>query len=152
MKKQSHLVSPDHLSDFLLLESRERGEILTNLKLQKLLYYSQAWHLVRNNQALFEEDFQAWVHGPVLPSQYQRFKRYEWRPIDEEIVMPNLPSNLKDYMKEIVDVFGCETATNLELMTHNERPWKEARRGLTPDQHSTAVISKTLMKEFYQSL
>lgn len=146
------LISPDQVSNFLLHESRERGEVLTNLKLQKLLYYAQAWHLVRKKQQLFKEDFQAWVHGPVLPSQYMRFKIFEWRPILEDITRPRLSHDLNCYLKEIVDVFGCETATNLELMTHNERPWKETRRGLAPDQQSTAIIPKELMKEFYQSL
>lgn len=142
----------DHISDFLLCESRERGEVLTNLKLQKLLYYSQAWHLVRKDQALFKEDFQAWVHGPVLPSQYKRFKAFEWRPITENVVLPKLSDELASYLKEIVDVFGSETAINLELMTHKELPWKEARQELAPDQSSTAIISKESMKAFYQSL
>ncbi len=152
MKKATDLISPNQTSDFLLCESRERGDVLTNLKLQKLLYYAQAWHLVHKDKCLFAEDFQAWIHGPVLPSQYQRFKVYEWRPILEEIVSPQLSIDLKCYLKEIVDVFGCETATTLELMTHHERPWKEARQGLAPDQQSTAIIPKELMKEFYRSL
>jgi len=152
MKSFPDLISPNHASDFLLCESRERGDILTNLKLQKLLYYAQAWHLALKDQSLFAEDFQAWVHGPVLCSQYQRFKVYEWRPILEEVLLPRLSSELKLYFKEIVDVFGCETATALELMTHNERPWKETRRGVASDQQSTAIIPKELMQEFYKSL
>jgi uncharacterized phage-associated protein len=152
MKQLPDLISPNHVSDFLLYESRERGDILTNLKLQKLIYYAQAWHLALKGKPLFEENFQAWIHGPVLPSQYQRFKTYEWRPILEEIVFPQLPSELDRHLKEIVDVFGCETATTLELMTHNESPWKAARNGISPDQQSTAIISKQSMKTFYKSL
>ena len=152
MKTAPDLISPSRTSDFLLCESRERGDVLTNLKLQKLLYYAQAWHLALKSKCLFAEDFQAWVHGPVLPSQYQRFKICEWRPILEEVTPPKLSPDLSCYLKEIVDVFGCETATTLELMTHNERPWKEARQGIPPDQQSTAIIPKELMKEFYQSL
>lgn len=152
MKKSLDLVSPKQVADFLLYESRERGELLTNLKLQKLLYYSQAWHMVLKGSPLFLEDFQAWVHGPVLPSQYQRFKTFEWRPILEEINSPQLSSDLSNFLKEIVDVFGSETATALELMTHNERPWQEARQGLPPDVQSTTVISKESMKDFYRSL
>jgi len=152
MNQSGDLISPSHLSDFLLYESRERGDILTNLKLQKLLYYSQAWHLALKGKELFEEDFQAWVHGPVLPSQYQRFKNFEWRPILEEISRPKLESQLDQYLNEVVDVFGCETAVSLELMTHQEPPWKEARNGMAPDQLSTAIILKDSMKRFYQSL
>ncbi len=152
MTAQQDLISPDLVSDFLLCESRERGDVLTNLKLQKLLYYAQAWHLALKDIPLFHEDFQAWVHGPVLPSQYQRFKAFEWRPILEEILFPEILLHLKTYLKEVIDVFGCETATSLELMTHQELPWKEARQDLAPDQPSTATIHKESMKTFYKSL
>lgn len=151
--KHSDLASPECVADFLLCESRERGDNLTNLKLQKLLYYAQAWHLALRNQPLFSEDFQAWIHGPVLPSQYQRFKKFEWRPIlEEKITIPQLSNELNRHLKEVVEVFGSETATALELMTHNEFPWKEARQGIAPDQQSTAIISKESMKKFYKSL
>lgn len=73
----SDLIIPNSVSDYLLVENRERGENLTNLKLQKLLYYAQAWHLALRNAPLFDEDFQAWVHGPVLPSQYLRFRSFQ---------------------------------------------------------------------------
>ncbi len=152
MNQTGDLISPNLLSDFLLYESRERGDILTNLKLQKLLYYSQAWHLALKDRELFDEDFQAWIHGPVLPSQYQRFKNFEWRPILEEIKLPQLDPELHRHLKEVIEVFGSETATSLELMTHQELPWKEARNGIAPDQPSTAIILKNSMKSFYQSL
>ena len=74
MKTQSESVSPTHIANFLLIECRERGDIFTNLKLQKLLYYAQAWYLALRGQSPFHRGFQAWVHGPALPSQYKRFK------------------------------------------------------------------------------
>lgn len=148
----SDIISPKQAADFLIFESRERGDIITNLKLQKLLYYSQAWHLALQDNPLFEEDFQAWIHGPVLPSQYQRFKASEWRPILEEINLPQLSPAIQKHLIEVVDVFGTETATALELMTHNELPWQEARKGIPADQPCTALISKETMKSFYKSL
>ena len=54
-----------------------------NLKLQKLVYYAQAWHLALRDVPLFEEDFEAWVHGPVIPALYQEYKKFGWRPILE---------------------------------------------------------------------
>lgn len=153
MKPLSDNISSASTANFLLIESRERGDILTNLKLQKLLYYAQAWYLAIHNKSLFSEDFQAWIHGPVLPSQYQRFKKFEWRPILEEgITLPALKDeNIKAHLIEIVDVFGVENASALELMTHNEMPWKQARKGIPVNQHSTAIISKESMRTFYQS-
>ena len=145
------LLSPNDVADFLLAECRERGEVLTNLKLQKLLYYAQAWHLALFDKCIFEEDMQAWVHGPVLPSQYARLREYQWRPIDEDVEKPDLSDGLSDHLKEIVDVFGSETAVALELMTHRENPWFEARKNLASDAHSTEVISKDTMRGYYRS-
>ena len=152
-KPRSDVLAPDIVANFLLTECRERGDVLTNLKLQKLLFYAQAWYLVLKNEPLFHEDFQAWVHGPALLSQYRRFKEFEWRPILKDIP----PMKLEDsavvaHLKEIVDVFGVESASALEMMTHNEAPWKDARQGLRADEPSSAVISKESMKSFYKSL
>lgn len=152
MESLHDIVSPKDVADFLLCESRERGEILTNLKLQKLLYYAQAWYLALQNKPLFSEDFQAWVHGSVLPSQYQRFKRCEWRPILEEIAPPQLSDDISSHLIEVVNVFGIETASALELMNHKERPWLEARKEIGADQPSSNVISKESMRSFYKSL
>lgn len=142
---------PFDVADYLISECRERGEILTNLKLQKLLYYADAWNLALRDAALFDEDFKAWVHGPVLLSQYHRFKDYKWHPITEEIEKPQLPDDLSAFLDEIIDVFGSETAVSLELMTHREEPWLEARGDTPPTEPSTATISKETMKRFYRS-
>jgi uncharacterized phage-associated protein len=147
------LVNPKDVSDFLLVESRERGDVLTNLKLQKLIYYAQAWFLALRDKPLFQEDLQAWVHGPVLPTQYFRFRDRKWLPIvDDSIVRPGIPAEVYGHLIEIVDVFGSETAVALELMTHRELPWVEARAGLAPDAPSTAIINKETMKAFYKSM
>jgi uncharacterized phage-associated protein len=146
------LVPPNALADFLLVSCREQGEILTNLKLQKLMYYSQAWHLALKGSALFDEDFQAWVHGPVLPSQFFRFRNYQWRPILDDIVAPEIEEPSAKFLEEIIDVFGSETAVALELMTHRERPWVEARGNLPIDALSNNVITKDSMKTYYREL
>lgn len=146
------LTAPNHVADFLLVNSREAGEVLTNLKLQKLIYYSQAWFLALNGQALFDEEFQAWVHGPVLPSQYFRFSEFRWKPITDEVVEPVLPEAVTDHLCEVLEVFGVETAVSLEHMTHDEMPWKQARGDLDPHEPSKAIIRKDWMKEFYAQL
>ena len=145
-------LSPDLTADFLLVESRERGEVLTNLKLQKLLYYADGWYAVVSGSPLFTEDFEAWVHGPALPSQYRRFSHFEWRPIDLDLARPEVPADVAAHLEEVIDVFGCETAVALELMTHREPPWVEARTGLPSDAPSNNVICKRRMKTYFQSL
>lgn len=153
MPAHSDVISPKNTANFLLVESRERGDVLTNLKLQKLLYYAQAWYLALRGKPLFAEDFQAWIHGPVLPSQYKRFKKHEWRPILEEgVKMPKVDAGVAKHLREVVDVFGVETAPSLELMTHREKPWILARKGIPIDQTSSEVISKESMRSFYRSM
>ena len=148
-----NLIAPNKIADFLLVESRERGEILTNLKLQKLIYYAQAWYLALRDKSIFDEDVQAWVHGPVLPSQYHRFSLYRWQPIVSEITRPEIgDKEVESHLYEIIEVFGTETAVALERMTHQEAPWIEARNGLPPDAICTNVISKDSMRTYYRSL
>jgi uncharacterized phage-associated protein len=146
------LITPKDAADFLLVESRERGELLTNLKLQKLLYYAQAWHLALKGAPLFQEDFKAWVHGPVLTSQYARFRDFQWRPIELDGDRPVVEAELRRHLIEIIDEFGVESAVGLELMTHREKPWLEARGDLAQDQPSNAKISKDTMRTFYRAL
>jgi uncharacterized phage-associated protein len=144
---------PKTVADFLLVESRERGDILTNLKLQKLIYYAQAWYLALHDKSLFDEDMQAWVHGPVLPSQYHRFSQYKWQPIVADVERPAIvDTTIVSHLLEVVDVFGTETAVALERMTHQEAPWIEARNGLPPDAICTNVISKDSMRDYYRAL
>src|ERR1700735_3635265 len=113
MRTEHDMVTPAQVADYLLATSRQRGEPLSNLKLQKLIYYAQAWHLALYNKPLFNEDFEAWIHGPVLPSQYHRFKDNSWQPIMDKVELPELPSAVRKHLDEILSVFGTETAIAL---------------------------------------
>jgi len=146
------MFEPGDIAAYFLIASRDRGEVLTSLKLQKLLYYAQAWFLVKRDKPLFEEDFQAWIHGPILASQYDRFKSNSWRPIADEIEAPELPGHVTIHLDEILDVFGVESAIALEAMTHAEEPWREARDSAAPHEPSTATINKETMRRFYRSM
>jgi uncharacterized phage-associated protein len=153
MNENSYAISPENLANFLLVECRERGDVITNLKLQKLLYYTQAWHLAIKGGPLFEEDFQAWVNGPVLPTQYQRFEKYKCSPILENVESAKIDNPfIVSHLMEIVDVFGVETDFILQMMTHLELPWQKARKDFPIDKHSDEIISKDSMRRFYSSL
>jgi len=141
-----------NLADFLIAESRERGDLLTPLKLQKLMFYADAWFMALYDKELTSERFQAWVHGPVALSQYHRFKAYQWRPILEEVEKPEFDKRTTKHLKEILDVFGPETGPALEMMTHSEKPWVKARGGIPDDEPCNAYISKKTTKKFYASL
>ncbi|PSH68538.1 hypothetical protein CU102_12290 [Phyllobacterium brassicacearum] len=140
------------LADYLLAETRERGEVITPLKLQKLMFYADAWHLALHDVDITQEKFKAWVHGPVLISQYHRFKEYRWMPITKEVVRPEVEEALKLHLDEIIDIFGSESAVALERMTHKETPWLEARGDLPADEVCENYISKATTKQFYRDL
>ncbi len=141
----------DTVANYFLISAHEAGDCLTNLKLQKLVYYAQAWYLALKDEPLFDGEFEAWIHGPVNTHLYNRFRHYRWNPIDENPER-RIEADVADYLDEIIDVFGGETAYNLERMTHSEEPWIEARGGIPNNTPSSSIISQETMKSYYRKL
>jgi uncharacterized phage-associated protein len=142
----------NRVADFFLWFAQEHGDCLTNLKLQKLAYYAQAWFLALHGEPLFTGKFQAWVHGPVYPPLYRRFKSFGYCPITECVEKPSLESKVEKHLEKIFSVFGRYSAWDLERMTHREQPWIKARGALPIDEECTREISETEMRNFYASL
>ncbi len=138
----------DITANTLIKVSRDRGDGVTNLKLQKLLYYAQAWHLALHKKALFNDAIEAWVHGPVVPGVFRRFRDYKWSTITEPL-SGGCTDFFTSHISEIFRVYGHLTATQLERLTHKEEPWLHARAGLAADKPSHAVISQESMRRYY---
>lgn len=138
------------VADYLVWFAHEHGSFVSNLKLQKLLYYAQAWHLALFDRPLFADRLQAWIHGPVVPSVYQRFKGYGGRSIDEPVSRPGLPNETVEFLDELVREYMPLDAFELELMTHREAPWRNARGDLPADAPSNAVISEGDMRAWFK--
>ena len=134
----------------------DAGDTISPLKLQKLLYYCQAWHYTIFRKPLFNEDIQAWAHGPVVPSQYKRFaniQRYEIIDIRNIILSTIvLPTDSRELLEEVMDIYAEHTAYYLEQLTHKERPWAETRGDLPDYMASDKVISLDLMYEYYNTV
>jgi uncharacterized phage-associated protein len=141
----------DEVADALICLARARQIDITNLKLQKLLYYCQAWSLVFTGQALFSDQIEAWVHGPVVPSIFRRFKAFRWNTIDCQIAF-SATTALNGHLTSVLDAYGNLGASQLERLSHSEAPWQIARNGLPPDVSSNAVITLESMKIFYSKL
>jgi len=139
---------------FLGAIDREAGDAITHLKLQKLVYYAQAWSLAlpERNRPLFDEDIQAWAHGPVAESVFHQFKGSGWEALPAPEAMPNVTEDDAAHLREILNVFGEYSAKQLERMTHNEDPWLAARGDLSPEARSSEVITKEHMAAFYREL
>ena len=144
------MASVQQVADRFIRRAHEVGDPITNLKLQKLVYYAQAWYATLNEgQPLFPEPFEAWVHGPVCPPLYDRFRAYQWRPIDENVGATDLPADVCDHLDEVLAAYGNLTAYTLERLTHQEEPWRQARGDLPPDARCTNVIPVEAMVAFY---
>lgn len=143
------MISANQVADFFLAFAKEHGDYISQLKLQKMVYYADAWFLVNNGSPLIDEDFEAWVHGPVVRSLYHRFKEYRWNPILEAVEFPELTREQEEHLTEIYDVFGKFSGFELEKMTHDEQPWIEARGACEQDEACENIISKETMRDFY---
>lgn len=125
---------------------------ITTWKLQKLVYYAQAWHLVWDEEPLFEEDIQAWINGPVCPDLY-RYHKGNFNIQKNRNAKPEvLKSSEKESVDAVIDYYGSFTGQQLKDLTHSELPWNETRKGLSPDVRGKRVIKNDLMSEYYDSL
>ena len=141
------------VANYVVRAFQEAGDPVTNLKLQKLLYYIQGWHLALNDgRPAFDAEFQAWVHGPVCAEVYRAFKIYRWHPIVDEVPAPAIPAALAEHIDEVLAEYGGETGWALEQRTHTEAPWLDARGNLPPDAECRTVISRDSMREFFETL
>ncbi len=139
------------VADFFLWYAKKHGdgEPPSNKKIQKLVYYAQAWYLALYNVPLFEDPIEAWIFGPVIPDLYRRFKPNSWNPITDKISKPDLTKEVTDHLVEVYSIYGKYDAWQLERITHMEEPWKKARRGLPPDVSSEEEILQKDMLEYY---
>lgn len=130
----------------------EKKRPVTAMKLQKLVYYSQAWALVWDERPLFRARIEAWANGPVCPALYDlhrgQYQVSEWPRGDS--------SRLPDWAVETIDAvlvfYGDKTSHWLSNLTHSEDPWSNAREGLAPGQRSNRVIDHASMFEYYDGL
>ncbi len=120
---KTHNLSPFDVANwFTCTIDREAGDSITHLKLQKLLYYAQAWSLVLNGKSLFAEDFEAWAHGPVIPSIYERYKEHGFDALPPCECENDIAGETEEVLKEVKRVYGELSGKKLERLTHSEAP------------------------------
>lgn len=146
----SNLVSSADVAKYVLTRLRN----CTHMKLQKLLYYCQAWSLVWDDQPLFSDRIEAWANGPVIPGIYQMFRGEYY--VNPKSLSIGEPSKLTQQQKETIDAvltfYGDKGSQWLSDLTHMERPWIDARDGLAPGERCNREISHSSMAEYYGSL
>lgn len=128
----------------------EDADCLCTMRLQKLLYYAQGWHLGATGQPLFGETIEAWKHGPVVRVVYPVFKGYPLAiPPAEGREDDALTDQTKEFLRAIWKQYGGFSGTALRNMTHRERPWIDARGDLPEDAHSDEEITQHSMRDYF---
>lgn len=125
---------------------------IDHLKLQKLLYYTQGWHLALNDSPLFPEQIQAWVHGPVVPQVFKALREHGWNRIPESALGVPCSEDLEGFVSEVLDAYGPLSGRELERLSHSEQPWKNARGVLAPHEASVKPITHEAMKNYFRML
>lgn len=124
-------------------EGGQRSELLTHLKLQKLLYYVQGFHLALLGRAAFKEEIIAWDHGPVVREVYNVYKDGGAAGIEPPDSPPGIPADTQKVVDEVAEVYGQFSAWRLREMTHDTPPWKNAPKD--------AVIGHQSMQEYFST-
>lgn len=147
------MYTPHQVADwFLNAVDRSAGDLITHLKLQKLVYYAQAWSLALLERPLFDEDVQAWAHGPVVPSLWRRFRAHGFDPLPPAADTPSFDPETEALLADVMHAYGEHSARALEDLTHSEEPWRAARGSLPPEARCTTPISMEHMRTFYGAL
>ncbi|EGQ8953008.1 SocA family protein [Vibrio parahaemolyticus] len=135
------------VAKYFILLADENDEGISNLKLQKLVYYAQGFYLALNEETLFDADIEAWAHGPVVPELYHDYKDFGREAIDSDPRFNPHTRLMKgeiEHIEEIFDVFGQFSAWKLRNMTHEESPWIE-------NEGHAGVISKRDLKAYFDT-
>lgn len=119
------------------------------LKLQKLLYLAQGYSYAFYDRPLFKDDMEGWVHGPVVPSIYKKYRDYSYNPILINYEIEELDKDALDVLNYVIEKYAKYDSKYLEELTHNQDPWIYSREGLDPDERSDKTISKESISNFF---
>lgn len=158
-EKQLGLIDSVLLAEYILM----RLGRMSHLKLQKLIYYIQAYHLAYFERPIVEDSFEAWVHGPVsrklfstLRDQSLLHSEIGYEPVDgttapDEQVKALVTDEQFDLLNEVLGEFGTWTGPQLENLTHSEDPWIAARKGYSQADRCEVQIDPAIMMAYYKT-
>ncbi|MDE0187387.1 MAG: DUF4065 domain-containing protein [Candidatus Poribacteria bacterium] len=125
---------------------------MTTLKLQKLVYYCQAWSLVWDEEPLFDEEIQAWANGPVVPALfYEHQGHFKIKNLEKGKPL-NLTEEQKLTVDRVLDHYGHNPASWLVSLSHSEAPWKKSWYDVPLSERGRATITLDSMANYFSSL
>lgn len=140
------------IANYFIWFASHRDVEINAYKLQKLLYCAEAWHLGIYGNPLFNSDFQAWVHGPVIPALLERYtSQFSWEAISEKVDRPKLSEQICDFLEEVAEAYFEYDDDTLERIICSETPWLAARGNLPRDESCHAIITQESMKKYYSA-
>lgn len=127
---------------------------MTHKKLQKLCYYAQAWYCaLYDGSPLFEDEIQAWIHGPVIPTLYPVYADYKWNDIPQEDFDESVfDQKVLDILNSVHFTYNKFNGDQLEMLSHSEDPWIKARGDLEEWEVCTNPIKIEDMVKYYRKL
>jgi uncharacterized phage-associated protein len=135
---------------FLNEIDRKAGDSITNLKLQKLVYYAQAWTVALLNRPLFGEDVEAWAHGPVVDPVYQEYKGFQYGTLPRSRRRSEFAPQELVVLQDVLAIYGEHSAKFLKKLTHEEEPWRVTWGDRPATSRSRQPISLAKMRRFYR--
>ena len=138
---------------FLRKVNRPSGDSINQLKLQVLLYFSEAWSLAAFDRELFDEEIQGWEHGPVVYSVWDRLSMHGWNDLAADALSSSVEFDAETtaLLSDVFQAYAEFPTAELEKMVHKDAPWKEARHGLPPWDLTKRPINKTTMTHTYKA-
>jgi uncharacterized phage-associated protein len=147
----------NQVCDYIILTCSDAGEQINLLKLQKLLYYSQAWSLAFTGTPLFDGKFQAWVHGPVNRAIYDRFvgAKTLYSALSKSDIAEGFDPNVLSpdeqlHIQNVLEVYAPFSGSDLEAQAHSEEPWMRARGACLPAERCETDLDENLMMSYYR--
>lgn len=147
MSGKKRKITPLDVAAFIIELSEQTGEPLTNMKLQKLVYYVYAWFAVEKKKPLFDEKILAWKYGPAIASVYEAYKDYGADVVKN--ISAGTSESLDEFTKslaeEVFTVYGTKSAIELMNLSHSEAPWRDT---FNPDKQDSPIPFEAILKYY----
>jgi len=146
MRDVTAMIVAEQVVDFC----NAHGDLITNLRLQKLLYYIQAWFLALHNEPLFSDPIVASASGPIQETVFSEYQYCGIGPIVRPSRGRQVPKKLAGHIQDVMEAYGHLSTFDLERVSKSEEPWRSARQNLDLGDAARPVIPMEVMKRFYE--
>lgn len=139
------------VAGYIVEYCNKNGLNISNLRLQKLLYFIQAYFLIKFNgeRIAFNDEIEAWDFGPVVPSIYHKYKRFGSGqiPFNDESYANIFSDDDKKIIEDVIEYFKEKSSIYLMNLTHGQNPWQSVYN--RSDRYANLTITKDSIKNYF---